>query len=105
MPSDSIRQFVGWTVVVVVALPGLFAAVPTLYFLRMVLSALWTGILKRQDYTGDMSDVIISRATDPDWYWGNVEFYGVVSAVLGTIVAAFLFPLAIRIAISFRRGK
>ena len=98
----SIGRSISWVVVLVIALPGLLSALVTLFFLRMVLPALWTGVFERPDFRDGTDDVRIVRATDPDWYWGNVEFYSVLAAVSCAIAAGLLLPLAFRIAAVIR---
>jgi hypothetical protein len=71
----------------------------------MVLPALWTGVFERPDFREETGGVRIVRATDPDWFWGNVEFYSFLAIVFCVIATLFLLPLAIRIAAVFRRGK
>ena len=105
MMRNPIRQFVVWTVALVLALPGILLAGMTLVCLVIVLPALWTGVLERPDFLGGMENVRIVRTADPSWFWSNVEFYGFVSVVLGAITPVLFLPLAFRIAAVFRRIK
>ena len=101
MASNPKGQFV---VALVLALPGVLLACVALTCLVIALPALWTGLVERPDFMGPMGNVRIVLATDPDGFWSNVEFYGVLSILLGAITVALLLPLAIRIAAIFRRS-
>jgi hypothetical protein len=92
-------------VVSLAAVVGAFFVYQALYFSRMVCRALVMRTFERPDFMGDMSIVRIAEAADPDWFWGNVEFYSVVSVILGAIAFAFLLPLAICVKNRFLRKK
>jgi hypothetical protein len=56
--------------------------------------AIFTGVFVRDDLLEATGEVRIVRATDPDWFWGNIEFYAFVSLLLG-LFAWGLVSLAI----------
>ena len=99
------RQFIAWTAALVTGLPGIFSGLLALNFSRIVLSAVWTSVLERPDFREETGDVRIFRATDPDWFWGNVEFYSILSIVLWMTAMVLVFPLAMQIAATLWRGK
>jgi hypothetical protein len=82
-------------VAIIVAPIGWVFASYAFLFSRMVLSALWMGVLERPDFRENTGDVRIVRATDPDWFWSNIEFYSFLSLIFCLIAAIIAVPLTI----------
>jgi hypothetical protein len=99
------RKLIVWTVAFLVALPGFYLALGALYFSRMVVSAIWTGVFQRPDFREATEDVVIFKIAEPGLFWGNVEFYSIISFVLWMVTLTLLFPLAIKIVGAFRHSK
>ena len=97
-----LRRFMAVIAMLLIGSIGLFFAMKALSFSGMVLSAVWTGVFQRPDFREDTGDVRILRASDPDWFWGNVEFYTFVSVVFLLIAVPIILPLVIYIKHCFR---
>jgi hypothetical protein len=103
--NSAIRRFSIWTAALLIGLPGLYLALGAFYFSRIVLLAVWTGVFERPDFREATGGVTIFRVTNPDWFWGNVEFYSFLSVGLWVIAVVLILPFTIRIASGFRRGS
>jgi hypothetical protein len=99
------RRLLAVIAILIVGSIGLLLALLALGFLIDVLSALWTGVFERPDYRENTGDVRIVRATDPDWYWSNVQFYTGVSFLLGSTAMPILWLLTLGIREFFRKSK
>ena len=89
-----LRRFIAVIVTVLIGPIGLFFAMLALAFFKKVLSAVWTGVFVQQDLRENTGDSTILRTTDPDLFWGQVEFYTVVSVVLCLIAVTIFLPRA-----------
>ena len=56
----------------------------------MVLHGLITGKFVREDMMGGEGEIVIDRATSPDWFWDNIQFWGSISVVTGCFSGALL---------------
>jgi hypothetical protein len=99
------RRLLAVIAILIVGSIGLLLALLALGFLIDVLSALWTGVFERPDYRENTGDVRIVRATDPDWYWSNVQVYACLSFVLGSTAVPILWLLTLGIRECFRKSK
>jgi small-conductance mechanosensitive channel len=75
------------------ALTAITLAIQSAWLCAMVIDAIWTGILKRPDFLGDMSEIEISREIDNGRFWGNIELYTLIFILLGIIALYRIFSL------------